>query len=168
MYLWFIKDICPYRASGLSSRPQTGLKKEWYLLNHYIAGAKRAGLSAIGEVWLMHIADAQCMPEGKSSKEQKKEKKKNKPSDISCLVLKHEFYFTTVNTLLISFSFTRSRILCHSLVSTLSFICFPCKHQVPPTKLDNPRKLLHACAVKSSAFICRQGESPHVPSLRHL
>lgn len=99
---------------------------------------------------------------------EKREEKKKKPSDISCLVLKHEFYFTTVNTLLISFSFTRSRILCHSLVSTLSFICFPCKHQVPPTKLDNPRKLLHACAVKSSAFICRQGESPHVPSLRHL
>lgn len=37
---------------------------------------------------------------------QRAEKRKKKTSDISCLVLEHEFYFTTVNTLLVSFSFT--------------------------------------------------------------
>ena len=95
----------------------------------------------------MHNADAQCMPEEreevqrteKKKKENKQTNKKN-TSAISCLALKYEFYFITVNTLLITFSFiTKSRIHCHSLVSTLNFICFPSRHQVQPTKLDNPR-----------------------------
>lgn len=53
-------------------------------------------MSAIGEAWLMHNADVQQTlgGEGRGPNGQKKKK----TLDLSCLALKHEFYFITTNT----------------------------------------------------------------------
>lgn len=112
-----------------------------------------------------------CQKKGKKSKGQKKkkERKKKNTSAISCLALKYEFYFTLWTLYWSHFpsSLSQESTVIHLSAPSTSYASPP-DTRYNPRSWTIPGKLLHTCAVKSSAFICRQGESPHIASLRHL
>lgn len=100
LYIKFTRDVCTHKVSGGSSWPLIGLRKECCLLGTCIAGIRRrkidlyggAGISAIGEVWSMHKADAWCNIQ-RGGRRPKRAKEKCLFWNWSCLALKYEFLF---------------------------------------------------------------------------